>query len=117
MGGAPGPSGRSPNVEAVIQSAVAEDSRSPAAAIRAISTCKRPVNGPFSGEKNRRQPPVRRATSRSAGNREGQHRRCARSRREPTRIVEEQRPVEVRHPALEGRLVGRIPPRDRWRGR
>ena len=52
-------------MEAVIQSAVADESRSPGAVIRAISTCSRPENGPFSGAKTRRQPPLRRATSRS----------------------------------------------------
>lgn len=58
-----GLSGKRSKVEAVIQRAVAEDSRRPATATRAISTCSLPASGPRSGANQRRQPPARRATS------------------------------------------------------
>ncbi len=60
--GAAPPSGMSSKVDAVIHSAVAEDSNRPNTATRASSTCSRPGNGPRSGANQRRQPPTRRAT-------------------------------------------------------
>ena len=53
----------SSKVSAAIHSAVTEDSTRPSTATRAMSVCKRPSSGPRRRVNQRRQPPVRRATS------------------------------------------------------
>lgn len=55
-------SGKSEKVEAVIQSAVSDDSINPPTAKRASSTCTRPGQGPRVRPNQCRQPPIRRAT-------------------------------------------------------
>ena len=61
--GGAAPSGRRSKVEAAIHSAVAEDRISPATAARAIPVWMRLDAGPRKGANQRRQPPMRRATS------------------------------------------------------
>jgi hypothetical protein len=107
MAGVAPPSGRRSKVDAVIQSAVVEDSTRPATAIRAISTCSLPASGPRRGANQCRQPPARRATSAAPERREDQHRGSPRGHGQTPAVPEEQRPVQVRQPAFGLVRVGR----------
>ena len=112
-----GAAGRSPNVEAVIHRAVAEDSSSPAAAMRAKSTCRRPVSGPL--QRREDSSPAARAArhEQEARNRQGISIAAAPpAGGEPARIVEKERPVEVGHPAFEPEDLSADQPRGRWPG-